>query len=178
MPTGPDTAIDGETQTAQTVPSRMAVRKHPVHPMLVVYPIAFLSMLPVTDALHAWRGGAFWAEASFWLNAAGLGLGVLAGLVGLVDLLGIRAVRRHVSAWSHFIAAVMVLALAAAGLWLRWPDPAAAIWPWGLALSGVTLLLVMVAGWLGGTLSFRHGIGVYGGQEPVGTTADRRPPGA
>jgi uncharacterized membrane protein len=74
----------------------------------------------------------------------------------------IRVVRRHVSAWNHFIVAVMLLAMAAAGVWLRAPDPVAAVWPWGLVLSSATLVLVMVAGWLGGTLSFRHGIGVYG----------------
>jgi uncharacterized membrane protein len=167
---------DSGTHRARNVPSRMAVLKHPIHPMMVIYPVAFLSMLVVTDALFLWRGDPFWAELSFWFNLAGFGIGVLAGLVGMGDLFLIRAVRRHISAWSHFIAAVMVLALAAAGLWLRWPDPIAAVWPWGLLLSSVTFVLVMIAGWLGGTLSFRHGIGVYGGEEEVGTTADREPP--
>lgn len=170
-----DTTAPG-THLARTVPSRIALRRHPLHPMLVVYPVAFLSMLVVTDAVFLWRGDAFWALASFWLNAAGLALGLLAGIIGMADLFLLPAIRRHVAAWSHFIAAVMLLALAAAGLWLRWPDPVAAVWPWGLLLSTLTLVLVMIAGWLGGTLSFRHGIGVYGGDERLGTTAERREP--
>jgi uncharacterized membrane protein len=163
---------------SHTVPSAVAFRQHPVHPMLVVYPIAFLSTMVVTDAVFLWRAEPFWALLSFWLNVAGFAVGVVAGLVGTADLLLLREVRRRVSAWSHFIAAVMVLALAGAGLWLRGPDPVAAVWPWGLLLSALTFALVMVAGWLGGTLSFRHGIGVYGDRddERAGPADDATPP--
>lgn len=149
-------------EQSHTVPSRMALHKHPIHPMLVVYPIALLSLVVVTDVLHLWHGADFWAQASFWMSAVGLALGLVAAFFGTFDLFLIREVRLHVSAWTHMIAAVMVLALAAAGVWVRWPDPVAAVWPWGLLVSSVMLLLVMVAGWLGGTLSFRHGIGVFG----------------
>ena len=149
-------------EQSHTVPSRMALFKHPIHPMLVVYPIALLSLVVVTDVLHLWHGPDFWALASFWLSAVGLAMGLVAAFFGTFDLFLIREVRLHVSAWTHMIAAMMVLALAAAGVWVRWPDPVAAVWPWGLLVSSVMLVLVMVAGWLGGTLSFRHGIGVYG----------------
>lgn len=164
---------------SHTVESVVAIAKHPIHPMLVTFPIAFLSMVVVTDVLYLWLGATFWAELSFWLNVAGLGFGVLAGIFGTLDMMSIRVVRRHVSAWNHFIVAVMVLAMAAMGVWLRLPDHAAAVWPWGLLSSSMMALLVMVAGWLGGTLSFRHGIGVYGDGEsdaPEGKQADRRPP--
>ncbi|MGY1458798.1 MULTISPECIES: DUF2231 domain-containing protein [unclassified Luteimonas] len=149
-------------QLTRTVESRMAIRKHPIHPMLVVFPIAFLSVVMPLDLLHLWSGLPFWAQMGAVLNAAGLAIGLVAAVVGSVDLLLIRVVRRHVSAWSHAIAAVMLLAVAAANTWLRWPDPVAAVWPWGLMLSAVMLVLVGVAGWLGGGLSFHHGIGVAG----------------
>lgn len=163
---------DPEIHYARTVPSRLAISRHPLHPILVVYPVAFLSMLVVTDIVYLLSDEAFWAQVSFWLNLVGFGLGLFAALFGIGDLLLLRAVRRHVVAWSHFIAAVALLALAATGVWLRWPDPVAAIWPWGLLQASMTCLLVVVAGWLGGTLSFRHGVGVYGGDERLGTTAD------
>jgi uncharacterized membrane protein len=152
------------TTRSHTVASRMAILQHPIHPMLVVFPIAFLSMVFATDLLYLWLDDVFWARVSWWLNVAGLAMGLLAGAVGMADMFWIRVVRRHVSAWNHFIVAVMMLAMAAAGVWLRAPDPVAAVWPWGLMLSSATLVLVMIAGWLGGTLSFRHGIGVYGDQ--------------
>jgi len=160
---------------SHTVESRMAIAKHPIHPMLVVYPVALLSLVPLTDLLYLWQGDEFWARLSYWLCVGGLGMGAIAAVVGTLDMFMIRVVRRHVSAWSHFMAAVMVLALAAAGVWLRAPDPQAAVWPWGLLLSGVMLVMVMVAGWLGGTLSFRHGIGVYGDEDTRERSGDRPP---
>ena len=71
---------------------------------------------------------------------------------------------------------VMVLALAALGVWLRLPDPAAAVWPWGLLQGAVMLAMVMIAGWLGGTLSFHHGIGVYGHIKQAEDKADGNDP--
>ena len=160
------------------VESVMAIAKHPIHPMLVPFPIAFLAVVPLADLAWLWLGDAFWARVGLWLNIGGLVLGVVAGIVGALDLLLVRVARRHVSAWSHFIAAVMVLALAALGVWLRLPDPAAAVWPWGLLQGGVMLGMVMIAGWLGGTLSFHHGIGVYGHTKQVGEDSDEDGPPA
>lgn len=163
-------------ERSATVSSRVAIHKHPVHPMLVVYPIAFLSVVFAADLLFLTSGQPFWAQTSYWLNLAGLGIGILAGIAGTADMFLIPITRRHVSAWNHFLAAVMVLALAASGVWLRAYDPVAAVWPWGLAQSTALLLMVMVAGWLGGTLSFRHGIGVYGENEPAESRDDESPP--
>ena len=160
---------------ARKVPSVMALKQHPIHPMLVVFPIAFLGTVFLSDLAYVLLRDVFWARVSFWLNLAGFGMGVVAGLVGMGDFLSLREIRAHVSAWSHFIAAVLLLALAAAGGWLRWPDPVAAIWPWGLLLSGVTALVVTVVGWLGGTLSFRHGVGVYGEKPPAPDAGEDAP---
>ncbi|MDQ3289203.1 MAG: DUF2231 domain-containing protein [Pseudomonadota bacterium] len=159
------------------VPSVMAIQKHPIHPMLVVFPIAFLSAMFVTDLTYVLLRDPFWAVLSFWLNLGGLVMGVVAGLVGTGDFLSLREIRNHVSAWSHFIGAVMLLALAAAGVWLRWPDPVAAVWPWALIMSAITAPAVLVVGWLGGTLTFRHGIGVYG-EKPPQTDPDGNVPAA
>lgn len=165
-----------------SVASRVAIRQHPLHPMLVVYPVACLSLLPLCDLAWLWVGDPFFALASWWLNLLGLAGGLLAALVGICDMFLIRVVRRHVSAWSHFLAGVMLLAVAAAGMRLRWEEPAAAVWPWGLALSLLGLLMVGVTGWLGGTLTFKHGIGVYGyravAEEEEEEGGDDTPPAA
>lgn len=160
------------------VKSVMAIAKHPIHPMLVTFPIAFLSVVPLADLAYLWLQDGFWARLGLWLNIGGLVMGGVAGIVGALDLLLVRVARRHVSAWSHFIAAVMLLALAALGVWLRLPDPAAAVWPWGLLQGGVMLGMVMVTGWLGGTLSFHHGIGVYGHTKTEEDAGDDLPPAA
>ena len=160
-------------QRSPTVESRVAIHRHPLHPVAVVYPIACLTLLLPADVAFLWTGDAFWADVAWWLNLIGLVTGLLAATLGIADMFLIRVARRHVSAWSHFIAAVMLLALAAVGVWLRYPAPAAAGW-WALVQSAPTAGMVLVAGWLGGTLSFGHGIGVYGYRDREdGSSSDR-----
>lgn len=153
------------TEQNHTVPSRIAVKQHPLHPMMVVYPVALLSLVVASDVLYVLLTDLFWARVSFLLTLVGFVAGVAAAIAGLAEFLLIREIRRHVSAWSHFIAAIMVLALAGLNLSMRWQNPAEAVWPWGLVASSVLFVLVMVAGWLGGTLSFKYGVGVYGRED-------------
>src|SRR3970040_1143390 len=122
---------------ARKVPSVMAIQTHPIHPMLVVFLIPFVGRTFPAAVAYLVLDDPFWALLSFWLNLGGLVMGVLAGLVGMGDFLILREVRNHVFAWSHFISGVMLLALATAGLGLRWPDPVAAGWPVALLASGV-----------------------------------------
>lgn len=143
------------------IPSRVAVLQHPLHPMVVVFPISFLMFTVVSDAVFWWRGDEFWALVSFWLCTVGLSVGVIAALLGLADFILMKKVRQHVVAWSHMIVGIMVLSLAATNVQLRWDDPVAAVLPWGIVVSAVLALMVSITGWLGGTLTFRHGIGTY-----------------
>lgn len=142
--------------------SRVHLRGHPIHPMLVVFPVAFLSSALPADLMFVFHGAPFWAWLTLLLSAAGSLAGLVAAVIGAIDFFGIEGLRQRISAWSHAVAGLAVLALAVASTALRWPDPAAAVWPVGLALSSAMFVLVMVAGWLGGTLSFKYGIGVYG----------------
>lgn len=145
------------------IPSRVTLMAHPLHPMVVVFPISFLQSTLVSDGVYWWLGDDFWAQVSFWLSAAGLAMGCLAALLGLADFLLVKQVRQHVAAWSHMIVGIMVLSLAATNVQLRWDDPASAVLPWGIVVSALLALMVMLTGWLGGTLTFRHGIGTYVG---------------
>lgn len=141
--------------------SRVAIGKHPLHPMLVVFPIAFLTTTPLADLAFWWSGDTFWARIAFLLAAAGFAGGVLAALAGLLEFLLVRRVRERLAGWTHLLTAVMALAMAAANVRLRWEDPVDAALPWGLVLSGAMTLMVAIAGWIGGTLTFGHGIGTY-----------------
>ena len=143
------------------IQSSVTLRQHPLHPMVVVFPTAFLLTTCITDLVYWWRGDAFWALASLWLSAAGLVTGALAAVLGLIDFIQLRQVRVLIAGWSHMLVAIMSLALAAASLRLRIDDPVGAVLPWGLVISTTLFLMVAITGWLGGTLTFRHGIGSY-----------------
>lgn len=142
-------------------PSKVAILKHPLHPMAVVFPTAFLLATPVADLAFWIRGDPFWALASFWLATSGFVMGVVAALLGFAEFMLLKEVRARLAAWTHLIAALMALALAAANVQLRLHDPAGAIIPWGILLSTVMAVMVGVAGWIGGTLTFGHGIGTF-----------------
>jgi uncharacterized membrane protein len=133
---------------------------HPTHPALVGFPIAFLYAALVTDLLY-WRGGgSFWAEASFYLIAAGVAMGLLAAAAGFTDFVGDRRIRALRHAWQHMLGNVTAMLLAAFNLLLRWRDAADGIVPTGLVVSAAVALLLAFTGWRGGDLVFRHRVGV------------------
>lgn len=143
------------------IESRAAVKGHPLHPVLIHFPIAALLMLLLTDIVYLLSGDPFWARAGFYLAAVGVILGAVSGLAGSIDLFTVARIRRLVTAWAHGIMAVMLLSLAAFNFMLRWgPDPAALIFPWGLYVSLLTAGLISVTGLLGGQLVYEYGVGV------------------
>jgi uncharacterized membrane protein len=145
----------------QGTPSTAAIGGHPIHPMLVVFPIAFLVGALATD-LAFWRtGDHFWALASEWLLAAGVIMGALAAVAGLIEFIAIRRVRSLAAGWVHFLGNAAAILIALWNLLRRLGgDPSAMVVPYGIVLSAIVVALFLVTGWLGGELVFRHRIGI------------------
>lgn len=143
----------------QTIRSRAALGGHPLHPMMIHFPVAALFGLVASDLGYLLSGDPFWARASLWLAGVGAFGGWLASIAGLVDLFSVRRIRRLVTGWCHAILAVMMLSLASLN-WLQRYLAAEQIFPWGLYLSLLTALLIGLAGWLGGRLVYEHAVGV------------------
>lgn len=148
-----------------SIPSKAAVAGHPIHPMLIPFPIAFLGIALVTDIVYWSVGDPFWARASLWLIGAGIVSAVLAAVAGLVDFLGVKPVRQFRAAWIHVIGNGTVVALAVVNLLLRLDSPAEAVVPSGFVLSLITTGLLVVTGWYGGELAYRHRVGVMSREE-------------
>jgi uncharacterized membrane protein len=142
-----------------------AVAGHPLHPMLVAFPIAYVIGAFASDVAFWLTGDPFWARVSLWVIGIGLAMGSLAAIAGMLDFMLVREIRHHVTSWSHFLAAVMLLALMAANWWMRVPDPGQGLLPWGIFLSGISAVSLTVAGWLGGRLVFEHNVGTGDEQE-------------
>lgn len=143
-------------------PSRFAVAGHPIHPMLIPFPIALLLSAFAADLAFAASGDAFFARAALWLAGLGLVGAAAAASVGLADFITIDRARVHTVGWVHAIGAATTIALAAASWLTRLGDPVAVVLPWGLALSGLAAGALTVTGWAGGELPYRHLIGVSG----------------
>jgi uncharacterized membrane protein len=144
------------------VRSNVHIFGHPIHPILVPFPIAFLVGAAFTDVASLVTGDTFWSRASFWLLGVGFLSGALAAIPGLVDFLTIERARRHVTGWVHLLGNIAALGSALANWLLRIDRTAEFIEPWGLTLSILTAGLLAVTGWTGGELAYRHQIGVTG----------------
>lgn len=141
--------------------SRASVKSHPLHPILIPFPIAFLIGTFIFDAGSLLFGQADWWPTGYYLNIAGILGGLVAALPGLVDYLNTVPPdsSARTRATRHMTVNVSAIALFILVLLLRpeTPDPAAA---WLLALEAAGLALMTVGGWLGGTLVYRNQIGV------------------
>ena len=144
------------------VPSTAAVGGHPIHPALVALPIAFLVGAFGADVGFLVTNDPFWARGALWLMGLGAALGVVAAVPGLVDFLTIDRARVHRIAWVHALGNGIVLVLALVSWLLRLGDPVPAVLPAGIALSTIIAILLLVTGYAGGELAYRHMIGVTG----------------
>ena len=147
----------------RTDPNRLesvaAIARHPIHPFLVAFPIAFLIGGFLTDIMLRFSGDEFWSRAAVWLIGAGLITGLVAGAAGLVDFLSIEKARSLAAGWVHLGGNVLALGLTAINVWLRLQNSPSA-GTFGIILSGAVVLLLGITGWLGGELAFRHHIGM------------------
>jgi uncharacterized membrane protein len=151
---------EGTRPGIEALESTAAIGRHPIHPMLVPFPIGLLIAALGSDLGHWITGDAFWARASLWLVGTGAVAGLAAGAAGLVDFMTIRTVRELRAAWIHFLGNLVAIALAAVSWIMRLPDPVEAVLPGGLLLSLIIAVILGVTGWYGGELSYRYRVGV------------------
>ncbi|MEW5860802.1 MAG: DUF2231 domain-containing protein [Cyanobacteriota bacterium] len=144
------------------VTSTVAIAGHPLHPLIITFPIAFLTTPAAADLAYWWTKDAFWAQASFWLIAIGLASGVLAAITGMMDFLRIERVRKRSAGWAHMVLNVAALGLTIANLALRWGNTSGAILPTGLTISIIVAVLLGLSGWYGAELIYRHKVAVIG----------------
>ena len=140
--------------------STAVVGGHPIHPMLVPFPIVCFVGAFVTDLFFVYGAGPGWAMASRWLLGFGLITAAFAAAAGLADFMGDDRVRSLGTALKHMIANVTAVVVAAINLLIRvtTPDTEASI---GVFLSGLTVLILLYSGWLGGHLVYVHRVGVH-----------------
>ncbi|MGL5062064.1 MAG: DUF2231 domain-containing protein [Microcoleus sp.] len=146
--------------------SSLAIAGHPIHPIIVTFPIAFLVGAAGTDIGYWLTSDLFWARASVWSIGVGFSAGILAGITGFLDFFKIKRVRSRSAGWLHMSGNVAALVLSLINLLLRQGNPAEPIVFTGLAISIVVASLLGVTGWFGGELSFRHKVGVIGPTSP------------
>jgi uncharacterized membrane protein len=139
--------------------SAIAVAGHPIHAMMVHFPIALVVSTLGVDILYWWTGDDFWLRVGVWSAGAAFAFGVLASIAGTLELLAVPGIRVRVASWNHAVAAMVLLAISGANAGLRLHSPELVL-PNGLALSILASMAAGFAGWHGGKLVFDHGVGL------------------
>ena len=141
--------------------SRAKLLGHPIHPMLIVLPLGLFISAVVFDALYLWQGNSTFASVGYWNGFAGIVGGLLAAVFGLVDWLAIPSgTRAKRIGLLHGGTNVVVVALFTFVCLARTSVPGYTPSTAIFLVEVVALLLGSVAGWLGGELVDRLGVGV------------------
>jgi uncharacterized membrane protein len=144
--------------------SRLKLGGHPLHPMVVAFPIALYSTALVCDVLYVLFHEPFWFKMAFWTIAFGLVTNLSAAATGLPDFFGILRERSEARrpAISHLIFGVSLVVVQGLNLILRngGEPPANGSIALPLLVNVVGAGLLGVQGWYGGELVYHHLIGV------------------
>ncbi|MDX6694100.1 MAG: hypothetical protein QOF02_1703 [Blastocatellia bacterium] len=143
--------------------SKASIFGHPVHPMIIPFPFALWTFSLVADIVYIWFDKTNWGVAAFYTLAGGLLGAVVAAVPGIIDWMAIKDPQvARIANW-HARLNVVALLIFAVDLYLRWKtngqiDKDGISLPFILSVIGV--ILISISGWLGGDLSYKHGVGV------------------
>jgi uncharacterized membrane protein len=139
--------------------STASIFGHPIHPKLVPFPIVCFTGALLTDIAYSESANIQWANFSIWLITAGLVIGGFAAVAGLIDYFGDRRVRAARPATAHMLINIIVYVLELFNAFVHSRDGWTSVVPTGLTLSVVSVSLLVVGAWLGGSLVFKYGVG-------------------
>jgi uncharacterized membrane protein len=161
--------IENDTgdQNDPGIPSTIAILGHPLHPVIVSFPISLLVCALATDLGYWFSKDIFWARASVWLIGAGFIAGIVAAITGMLDFLRIDRVRQRTAGWAHMIGNIAALLLTLVNWLLRLGNVTNTVLPFGLILSFLVAGLLGITGWYGGELVYRHKV------SPIGNSSRR-----
>jgi uncharacterized membrane protein len=137
---------------------------HPFHPVLVNVPIGAWVASFVFDLASRWSGEpVVFAKGAYWLVGLGVVGALAAAMLGFLDLFAIpTGTKAFRTGLLHMALNLVVVSGFAGSFVLRRPrlDQPGGVPTWLIALSAAALVLLAVAGWLGGQLAFRYGVRV------------------
>lgn len=140
------------------------IAKHPIHPMLVAFPIGLWIFSLICDLMFRFgSANPNWQIVARYTLIAGIIGALIAAMPGFIDLLSLpSSVKR--TALVHMTINLVVVALYIVNAWLRQGGVSdAAIW-----LSVLAVILLAISGWLGGKMVYVLGIAVEPAPEPSG----------
>ena len=143
--------------------SKTKLLGHPAHQIVVSFPMGLLTTAALFDAVYVVHGGQMWAMVAFYMIGAGVVGGLIAAIFGLIDYVAIPSgTRAKRIGGFHGLCSVTLVTLFGVSWLLRQGAPATPE-PRALLFSFTGVVLLGLAGWLGGELLNRMGVGIDDG---------------
>lgn len=147
----------------KTMYSRVKISGHPLHPMLIAFPVAFYTAALVLYIVFSYKGDPFYFKVAVLANAAGVIMAAVAAIPGFIDWLFIPGgTAPKKTGVTHMICNVVALAAYAINLFIQLPkynNTAPDLGP-AILLSALGFILTLAAGFFGWTLVQTHHVGV------------------
>lgn len=143
--------------------SPASVKKHPLHPMLVAFPIGLWVFALVCDIVAATGASGPWKTVALYSVAGGIVGAVLAAVPGLIDYFSIDEPAMRRIATFHLVVNVCALMVFAINLWSSRALPTTSVAP--LILSVIGVIGIGIGGWLGGEMVYVKGMAVEAVEE-------------
>ena len=132
------------------------VPMHPIHAMLLPFPfVCFVGTL-ATDLAYWQSANTEWETFSVWLLAVGLVMAGFGVVAGWIDFFGHRRARTLAPSWQQFIGTALVIILSLINVFVHSRDGYTAVVPTGITLSAIVVVILLVNGWNGWTMTYRH----------------------
>jgi uncharacterized membrane protein len=154
--------------------STASIAGHPIHPMLIPFPIAFFIATLVCDIAYWQTANPSWATAAIWLLGAGLVMAALAAVAGLIDVLGDAQIRALNDVWWHAGGNVVVVLIELYNWYARYTQGTAAVVPKGLILSLIVVCILAFTGWKGWDMVYRGRVGIADAPDARATSQSPR----
>lgn len=145
--------------------SPASIARHPIHPMLIVFPIGLWVFSFVCDLVYYFgSGNTLWNDVAYRVMAGGIIGALIAAVPGFIDFLTLSGKPKTIAA-THMTINLCLVVLFAINLYVRKTGVPVDSYPIILSLIGIIGLVI--SGWLGGQLVYVHSIAVECATQPA-----------
>jgi uncharacterized membrane protein len=138
--------------------STASIGGHPLHPMVIPFPIASFVGAFLCDLVMLNNASPFWQTAALYLLGAGIVMAAVAAVLGLIDFFGEPRIRALSDAWMHAGANVLAVVIEAYNFYIRYAGTGSK--NTGLILSLIVVCILLFSGWKGWGMVYKHHVAV------------------
>jgi len=125
-----------------------------IFPIAAQFPIVCFILALFSDVAYWQTAILMWAEFSAWLLLAGIVSGVIAALLGAIEVFARKRVRAVRPVWPYVVGSALILVIAFFNNLVHAGDGWTSVAPWGLTLSALTVVVILATAVVGASLVY------------------------